>query len=296
MKFPSLLLLIIALLWVPLQLSAQKVKKSSGTYQLSLTNSDFSESEACQYCQEMAMIDAIEKAFGRVVIQGNSTVVENTTTGETTETKQIFNMIAETYVNGDWVETLDESCERFVYEDEFWIKCKVRGKVQELTQPKIDLIIKPLDCESVSCETTEFKEAESFYLYFKSPVDGYVTVYLSDPGTAQRLLPYREMPDGRFNAIEVKADQEYILFSQAQDILDLRGYVDEYEMYAASEMDQNRLYVIYSKEPLVKPSLNRDGQDLPMQLSANDFQKWLASQRRYNQDMQVSRLDLTIRK
>lgn len=295
MKLSYLALICIALLVAPMGLSAQKVKKSSGTYQLSLTNSEFSEAEACQYCQELAMIEAIEKAFGRVVIQGNSTIIENTNTGESVETKQIFNMIAETYVNGDWVETLDESCERFVYKDEFWIKCSVKGKVQELIQPKIDIVIKPLDCESISCETEEFKDEESFYLYLKSPVDGYVTVYLSDPSTAQRLLPYREMPDGRFNAVAVKADEEYILFSQAYDALDLRGYVDEYEMYAGSEVDQNRLYVIYSKAPLVKPALYRESNDLPMQLAADEFQKWLAAQRRYNPDMQVARLDLTIR-
>ncbi|MEL6133535.1 MAG: hypothetical protein AAFR59_09255, partial [Bacteroidota bacterium] len=81
-------------------LSAQRVKKSTGEYQINLSRSDFSEAEACQKCKEIAMIDAIEKQFGRVILQGNSTYIENTNTGEKVETKQIFNVIAETYVNG----------------------------------------------------------------------------------------------------------------------------------------------------------------------------------------------------
>lgn len=279
---------------------SQKVKKSTGNYQLSLTDSDYSEQEACQVCKEMAMVNAIEKAFGSVMIQGNSTVITNENTGESVESSQIFNMIAETYVNGTWVKTIDESCDRFTDEGKFWLRCQVKGQVQELSKAKIDLQVKALDCENPQCETSDFQDSESFYLYVKSPVDGYLTVYLSDQSTTQRLLPYSTMPKGQMNAVPIQADEEYILFSQTKDELDLRGFVDEYELYAESTVDQNRVFVIYSSEPLIKPALYRDNspatEETPMQLTANDFQKWLAEQRRFNQDMQVARLDITIRK
>ena len=113
-----------------------KVKKSSGEYQINLSQSNYSEQEACQACMDQAMIQAIEKAFGSVVIQGNTTTIRNTDTGESVETSQVFNMIAETYVNGEWIKTLDEECERFTYNEEFWIKCKVKGQVQELNQAR----------------------------------------------------------------------------------------------------------------------------------------------------------------
>ena len=299
MKLPLLSIFCLLLLSGPVLLS-QKVKKSSGEYQVNLTDSDYSEQEACQVCMEMAMIEAIEKAFGRVVIQGNTTVIQNTNTGETVESAQLFNMIAETYVNGEWVKTLDESCDRFTSEGKFWVRCKVKGQVQEMSKPNINLEVKALDCEDLQCETTEFKDAESFFLYVKSPVDGYVTIYLSDPGTAQRLLPYSSMPKGQINAVPVRADKEYIFFSKRKDALNLRGYVDEYELYAASELDQNRIYVIYSPEPLTKPALYRDNtgveSEAPMQLEAKAFQRWLAEQRQFNQDMEVARLDISIRK
>ncbi|MEL6628503.1 MAG: hypothetical protein AAFQ83_24115 [Bacteroidota bacterium] len=283
-----------------LALSAQRVKKSTGEYQINLTRSDFSEAEACQKCQEIAMIEAIEKQFGRVILQGNSTYIENTNTGEKVETNQIFNVIAETYVNGEWIETLEESCDRFIDNGDFWVKCQVKGKVREMVAPKLDLVAKTLDCESKTCITTEFVDGESFYLYFKSPIDGYLTVYIGDAEMTQRLLPYRQMPKGMLNGVKVKADEEYILFSSREDQLELGPYVEEYEFYTESDVDQNRLYVIYSKDPLVKPSLYRNPDqgagEMPMQLPIMDFQKWLAQQRRYNTDMQVLRLDVTIKK
>ncbi|MDX2247733.1 MAG: hypothetical protein SF052_13195 [Bacteroidia bacterium] len=282
-------------------LFAQKTQKSSGEYQLSLTNSNFSEQAACQYCLERAMVDAIEKAFGSVVIQGNTTSVRNENTGETVETTQIFNMIAETYVNGQWLKTLDEECERFTSDNgEFWISCKVKGTVQELEKPSIDLKIKALDCESAGCETSQFKDGESFYLYLKSPVDGYVTVYLSDAYTAQRLFPYRNMPSDQMNSVPVKADKEYILFSGAKDQFGLKSYVDEYELFANEEVDQNRIFVVFTQEPITKPALSKGGKnesvEMPMELKSDDFHEWLAKNKQYNKDMEVARLDIMIRK
>lgn len=276
-----------------------KEKKSSATYQINLTQSEFSEAEACQKCKEYAMVEAIEKQFGRVVVQGNTTVVKNTTTGEETETTQIFNTIAETFVNGEWVETLEESCERFIYEEEFWVKCAVKGKVRELTQPKVELQTATLKCLNKDCVSSDFEDGESFYMYLKSPLDGYVTIFISDANTAQRLLPYADMPRGMMNAVEVRADEEYILFSQDMDKLNLREYVDEYELYAENEVDQNRIYVIYSEEPLKKPMLSKSDEEefeMPMELKAEDLQRWMSKQKRYNPEMVVFRADITIKK
>ncbi|MCI4668871.1 MAG: DUF4384 domain-containing protein [Bacteroidia bacterium] len=276
-----------------------KVKKSQAEYQINLTQSEFSEAEACKKCKELAMVKAIEKQFGIVVVQGNTTLIKNTTTGEETETTQIFNTIAETFVNGEWIETLDESCERFVYEEEFWVKCSIKGKVRELTQPKIELKTATLKCLTTNCISSDFEDGDSFYMYLKSPVDGYVTIFISDATTAQRLLPYAEMPKGMMNAVEVKADEEYILFSSAKDKLDLRGYVDEYELYAENDVDQNRIYVIYSEKPLIKPMLSKSDEtefEMPMELKFEELQRWMAKQKRYNPEMVVFRADISIKK
>lgn len=293
----SLSLILLSLLVVAAM--AQKTKRSTGEFQVKLTR-EMSEAEACETCTQMAMIQAIEKQFGRVMVQGNTTVIENVNTGESVETKQTFNMIAETYVNGDWIETLDEECERFIDEGDLWVRCRVKGKVQELLQPAYDLQVQALDCTDPDCATDRFVDGEPFYLYFKSPVDGYLTIYIGDPTLTQRIFPYRQMPEGLYNSVPVGADEEYILFSMARDPFDLRGYVDEYEMYASKPVDQNRIYVIFSEEPIVKPALyvgedpKGEAADMPLELDSEDFNRWLASQRRYNPTMQVQRLDVMI--
>jgi len=291
--------LLLIILCSSLSIFAQKQKRSTGEYQINLSKSEFSENEACDACKELARINAIEKVFGTVIVQGNTTTIRNTRKGQEVKTDQVFNMIAETYVNGDWIQTLDESCERFVYENEFWIKCKVKGVVKELTGPKVDIAVKPLDCAENNCETQDFKDGEDFFVYLKSAQSGYVSVYLSDGDIAQRIFPYREMPEDQLNGVKVKADKEYILFSKNKDAFDLYSYVDEYELYAEKEVDQNRIYVIYSEKPLVKPSLNEGnaqaaGVEMPMELDFQDFQRWLAENRRYDDGIQVERVDITV--
>ncbi|MEM9987515.1 MAG: hypothetical protein AAF804_20675, partial [Bacteroidota bacterium] len=62
MKKISTLLILMALMGSAL---AQKTKKSSGEFQVKLTR-ELSEAKACEQCIQLAMVEAIEKAFGRV--------------------------------------------------------------------------------------------------------------------------------------------------------------------------------------------------------------------------------------
>jgi hypothetical protein len=73
--------LLLLLLSSGLLLFGQKQKRSTGEYQLNLSRSDLSEARACEYCKEMARIQAIEKVFGSVIIQGNTTTIRNSRTG-----------------------------------------------------------------------------------------------------------------------------------------------------------------------------------------------------------------------
>ncbi|MDX2286932.1 MAG: hypothetical protein NW241_22400 [Bacteroidia bacterium] len=291
--------LLLAALLLPLLLPAQRLRTARGEYQLNLSRSALSEADACRQCKEIAMVQALEAEFGRVMVQGNSTWVQNTQTGEQVQTEQIFSMIAETFVNGDWVRTQEESCERFVENGEFWLRCAVKGQVQELARPRMDLTVKPLRCEDPGCETTVFKDGDPLYLNFKSPSDGYVSVYLAGPETVQRLLPYRDMPEGQAQGVRIKGDRAYTFFSRSLDRLDLYAYVDEYEMFAENEQDQNRLIVIFTEAPLDKPVLlpgAAGSTPMPMELTSVQFQKWLAAQRRHQPEMQVARVDLLIQR
>ncbi|WNJ20632.1 hypothetical protein [Pontibacter sp. G13] len=308
LPFGNRLLALLAMICLSLPaVQAQKVKKSQAKYQMRIED-DMTYGDACDQCKRIAMIDAIEKAFGQVIIQGNSTYIKNVDTGEMTETTQIFNMMAETFVNGEWIETLDESCDRKFVDDELWVQCEIKGRVKEFVQPQITLDIQPLDCESAQCATTVFQDGESFYVAFRAPVDGFISIYLADQEISQRILPYREMPRGMYNGFPVKGDKTYFLFSKDQAPERLKAYVDEYEMYAFEPEELNAMYVIFSKKEITKPLLEaRDDEafvvegndktyEMPMQLSNTKFQAWMASQRVYNDDLQIQRVDITIRK
>ncbi|MEZ4687471.1 MAG: hypothetical protein R3B47_15825 [Bacteroidia bacterium] len=297
MKYLSLIFLLVC----SSLLIAQKEKKSSGEYQINLSRSELSENQACQQCLELARVQAIEKVFGTVIVQGNATMVKNSNTGEVVETEQLFNMIAETYVNGDWIKTIKEDCERFVENEEFWVRCEVRGVVRELTAPKIDLRAQTLGCPESTCAKEQYDDGDPFYLAIESPEKGYLTVYLANESVSQRIFPYRNMPEGQHNGVRIPSDENCILFSRAADGLGLGAYVDEYALFAESQQEINRVFIIWTPEPLKKPLLhtsNSDpqGENMPLELAFEDFQKWLSNNRRYQTEMLVKRLDITIRK
>ena len=87
----------------------QSVVRTTGTAQLELTD-DKSRLEIISQLRQLATIDALEKAFGRVIFQGNATYVTNIQTGQQeAQTNTVFHTIANTFVKGEVVRELDVS-------------------------------------------------------------------------------------------------------------------------------------------------------------------------------------------
>lgn len=300
-------------------LSQQKVK-TSGEAQVELTENR-SRQDVKKEAKDMATVNALERAFGSVIIQGNSTYISNVNTGEKTETNSVFNMIANTSVKGEVVEVISEK-----YEDVKGYKviegkkievtdilCKITIKARELAEPPVDFTTFPLACTNINCKTTSFAENDDFFLYFLSPITGYLSVYLDDKGYSQRLLPYKNMPVEYESGMPVKADREYVFFSKKPEhnyFEDKDFEEDVYTLYSDSKKDINRLFIIFSKTPLNKPKLVSnvktgqltkqeldEGYTMPKTLKSENFQKWLNKNRSYREkDMQVDIIDITITK
>lgn len=289
-----LLLSSILLLILPAQ---SQVRKSKGSYDLNLSRSDLNEAEACQKCQELAMVKAIEKEFGTLMIQGNSMLLRSIDGQDSVVTNQRFQMMAESFVNGQWLETIESSCERLYYEDEFWLHCEVKGKIAPLNQEKFEQEFYPADCPSEACRTWQFEPDEEFYLHFTSATPGFLSVYLSDGESVQRLLPYRQIPAEWMGGMPVEADQNYVLFSRTHENSELWTYVDEY-MWDESESGQlHRIYLIFSPDPHSKPILEESGSfssPWPDQLQLADFQAWMAEQRRDEDRLTIQTLDVMV--
>lgn len=310
----------ILLIVSPFILFSQQPVKTSGEAQVELTENR-SRQDVKKEAKDMATVNALEKAFGSVIIQGNSTYISNVNTGEKTETNSVFNMIANTSVKGEVVEVIDEK-----YEDVKGYKvidgkkievtdilCKITIKARELAEPAIDFTTFPLACTNINCKTTSFKENDDFFLYFVSPITGYLSVYLDDGEYSQCLLPYRNMPVEYESGMSVKADREYIFFSRQPEhnyFEDKDFNEDVYTLYSDSKKDINRLFIIFSKTLLNKPKLDDnvktnqlteqeidEGYTMPKTLKSEDFQKWLNKCRSYREkDMQVDIIDITITK
>jgi hypothetical protein len=145
-----------------------------------------------------------------------------------------------------------------------------------------------------------------------SPVSGYITVYLDDKAFSQCLYPHYNMSVGFDSGVPIEADKKYILFSDKPEhsyFLKMNITPVTYELLANSNYDMNRLFIIFSINPLNKPFLKdisetllerkdyEKGYRLPKSLPSSDFQRWLNSYRSYNKnDVQVSIIDITITK
>ena len=299
---------------------AQQIVRTSGESQVEWADYK-SLIQVQQEAKDLATIDALEKAFGRVIIQGNSTYLTNLNTGEQTETRSVFNMIANTSVKGEVLEVLDENYTEVEgykivannREPVREIKCEITIRAMEITAPPIEFLSFPLACTNIKCKTTRFKEDDDLFFFFRSPVNGYLSIFLDDGINAYRILPYQDMPDKYEGGIPVESDKEYILFSDAEEFDYFENepvLVDTYELFAENEQDLNRLFVIFSREPLNKPKLSEgdsrialsekeidEGYTLPLTLESEDYQRWLIKQRTFfKEKMDVDIIDIVIDK
>jgi hypothetical protein len=138
-----------------------------------------------------------------------------------------------------------------------------------------------------------------------------LTVFLDDSRKCQRLLPYSGMTGIYEDEAPIKADQEYILFSRDKNYSYFENTftADEYQLTAESIHDQNRIFIIFSRTPIPKPSLRngmgeedlsenekQGGWKVPKALRSEDFQQWLLRNRIHNKNIQVKTIDITITK
>lgn len=251
--------------------------------------------EAKRIALDRAKIKAIEDAFGSIVSQTSSTAISNING----ESHSSFFSLGGSDVKGEWIETIGEP----VYGDIYYkdnlliVPCSVKGKVREMNTLQIEFIAKPLrNGTDLKYESYNFKEGDELFLYFKSPVDGYLSVFLVDESaqTVYCALPYRNS-DG--NPKQIEADKEYVLFSKKESESDEKQYVDEYILTANNEMEYNDFYILFSPEPFAKAILDSVvDTTLPKTTKLHDFQKWLAKTRFKKTNISFSKIIITITK
>lgn len=276
-----------------LSLLAQNTRRVSASY-IYYAPENMSVEEAKRTALDRAKIQAIADVFGTVVAQSTTTVVAN----NNGESESRFFSIGGSDVKGEWIETLQDPEFDITFKEHLLVvRCTVIGKAREIITPNINFVAKPLrNGTEKKFESYEFRDGDYLYLFFQSAVDGYLMVYLIDESNemAYVALPYRNSDN---SPKYVRADMEYILFSQKDSELLERRYVDEYKITCENEIEYNDFYILFSEEPFSKMMFHSDnGLDLPKMVDLGDFQRWLAKLRIRNHKLMLSKIPIKITK
>lgn len=290
--------------------NAQKVVHETGEAQVAWPD-DKSKKDVEKEAEDLAIVNALEKAFGRAIIQGNSTYIENINTGQKTETKSGFNMVGNSFVKGEVVSVLDKKIEEQEGVKEIdgkktkfrEIKCTIKIKAKEYVDPPIEFEALSLSCPDKHCNATDFRENDSLFVYFRSAAEGYLMIYLDDGKNTEILLPYSKNRDKNDGGYPVKSKTEYVLFHRNNPF----DQADELQLYTDSYSSLNRLFIVFSRTPMTIPDLKDntnklsdkdkvDGFHLPKSITSEEFLKWITENKIRRNSFQVKTIDLSIKK
>lgn len=263
--------------------SAQRVE--NGTYTHRYVMSD---SETFMQAKE----NAIQEAQRQMIAEHFGTIV-GSTTALTIDDEVKSVTYGDADIKGYWLaDNAAPIIRKSVVNDHFVLDVTVSGKIQEFVSTPIDLKCAVLkngtDNRYVS---TDFKNRDKLYLSFKSPVDGYLAVYLGDRETVNCLFPYNgSSPE----IMKISAGEEYILFSKAKS-----GNLDPLAVpeitlscSPGNKMEMANLYVIFSPNEFTKA--NDYAADNFRYLPFEEFHSWLSRIRRLDTKMNLKSFTLTI--
>ena len=273
-----------------LSISAQKIEKVHGEYIYHVPD-NVSLEEGKRTAIERAKIQALADAFGALVSQNNSTIVKN----ENGKSSVNFLSIGGSNVKGEWIETIgDPKLDIFYESNMLTIKVTIDGKAREIKNAAIDFEAKLLrNGTEEKYESDEFRKGDDLYLYFKSPINGYLAVYLLDENTQQVfcLLPYKSSGEPAYKIIH---DKPYVFFS-CQKAEENPSEVDEYTMTCEHSMEQNTIYIVFSPNMFAKAFAEDENIGLPRRLPLKEFQKWLGKCKAKDTSIQEKKKVITIK-
>lgn len=255
-----------------------------------------------------AQLDAIRAKYGSSLSETNFTFMQESAEGS----RDDFYAIGQSDVKGEWIESIGDTIWNITPgTHETIYNVTLRGRIREIPTGRADidarLLFNGTDKERNRLRNFTYHVGDYMYIYFTSPVDGYLAAYLGDDDeamTMQCLLPYDGMADGAF---AVEAGKEYILFSRDDATPEARPFTRRIKMNSRKHTDINQIYIIFSPNKFVKARDTRNtsktltdmrtGQEvslMPREATFADFQKWLARNRRRDPEMQVVKNIVTV--
>lgn len=288
---------IIAILLLSLPVFSQKMKTVEAEYVYHAPENVTME-QAKFTAIERAKIQALADEFGTIVSQSSTTSMVNLNGESSTNVL----MLSGSDVKGEWIEDLGEPKVQVNYIDGMLVvTAKVKGKAREISSAGVNFTSKILcNGKEDKFESDDFKNGDDLYLAFQTPTKGYLAVYLVDAeNMAYCLLPYRNQTEGIY---PVNANQRYLFFSSKEAPASERAFVDEYVMTSDRQIEYNFIYVIFSRNQFTKAVDAASDKQIdgyvgtPRELSYENFQKWLTKCMKYDAEMSMKKIPITIKK
>lgn len=264
-------------------IQAQRVATVCGEYRYTVPG-EIPLNRAKQIAIDKARNEAIANEFGQVVSLSTNTTIHSSGTQSSVQSDSY----ASTESKAIWLSDTKEPEVSIAYENDVMvITASVCGKARELKTAEVELRMQVV---SNGIETERFKNNEKVAIHFKSPVNGYVSIFFRDDnaGMIYCMMPY-ENEDG--TAREVKSNKEYIYLSTEDPIY---PYQEETILVTDKTVEFDTFILVFSKKDFSMPS-SEAGEFVP-ELSVEDFQKWLRKNRINDETMQTIEKSIQINK
>ncbi len=279
--------------------NAQRILSVEGYSRIEQTD-DMTGAVAKAKVIEQARFDAINAAFGSNISQNHVTTMLT----ENNKTTTTFYLMGESDLHGTWVRDKEKPrVKKHIVENVIIWEAWVKGEARELIRPKVDfqcqLLANGID-ERYLAE--ELHDGDAFYARFRTPVSGYLMIFIADDhGVVNCLLP----TDGE-DYCEVPANQ-WMLFHYNPTVAE-EHWIAILPKDRLVEYDQ--LYAIFSPNKLIPPTRTIDTNNSDLnhystrtrqvkhlaKLTFKDFQKYLGRLQRTDTEAQVQKMLIKISK
>ena len=273
-----------AALLCPVTVRAQKAETVSGTYTYFVDEkANVTFADARVRAVENARVEALKEAFGSMV---SSDIVSEMITGSDGTAHTELREITQETARGEWLGDNSEPQVNIRYDSgihSFVYDVTISGKARKITKSKTELEWKVL-CEGTEDkdENDSFVSGEHICVSFKSPVSGYVAVYLmGDDGEVSCLLPY---PGDQTGAYAVRGGKRYVFFDKESDPSAYR-----YRLKTDRPVENNVVYVIFSQNPFTRCVDEKADPGRPNYLSVKAFEKWRAVSMQHDDRMNAEK-------
>lgn len=236
-----------------------------------------------------ARIEAL-RSFGTIV--SHNLFQSESDNGESAESS--FLALSESEVKGEWLGDVGEPDYQtsFSDDDTLVVTCRIKGRARALSNEaaEFESVVLRNGTDRRNADT-HFNDGDDMYVSFSAPVNGYVMIFLLDEaGDAYCLLPYLRSTE---DMVKVKKNYDYVFFDSSRAGTEF-GSVDDLVMTSDRKKEYNKLYVLFSPNPIAMPMVRPKRDGLPASMKTEDFHKWIIKVRRNDPRLGVQSTPITI--